>query len=295
MARLKNRSSEPSREARGSTRAPAKPSRKPVYGAVAASLKVLRVLEAVNDIGPAGLTALHRRTGLPKATTLRMLETLCLAGFATYNTDERTFAVGLHALALSRGYNAVDEIVSIAKPIVADLRLELGWPSDIVVCENDRLVIADTNAAQAQFSIVRSRGAGSQLPFTISATGRAWLAFCPGDVRERVLRFESPHSEESRELLGNPARMKSIIAETRRRGYGLQSGEFFDKEAGAGVPVLVDGILRCCINIITARNAVPVDQIERYYVPKMQKAAEAIAAATARQSAAARGARVGSV
>lgn len=256
--------------------------RKPVYKAVSASLKVLEVLEALNDIGPAGLTALHKRAGLPKATTLRMLETLHSAGFATYNPTEKTFAVGLHSLALSRGYNAVDEIVSFARPVVADLRLDLGWPSDIVVCENDRLVIADTNARTAQFSVVRFRGPGSQLPFSISATGRAWLAFCSDEVRERILHFENPHPEESRDLLASPDRLRAIVAETRRRGYGLQSGEFFDNEAGAGVPVIVNGVLRCCINIITARNAVSLEQIERQYVPKMQKAAEAIAAAAAR-------------
>lgn len=256
--------------------------RKPVYKAVSASLKVLEVLEALNDIGPAGLTALHKRAGLPKATTLRMLETLCSAGFATYNPAEKTFAVALHALALSRGYNAADEIVALAKPVVANLRLDIGWPSDIVVCENDRLVIADTNSQTAQFTIVRFRGPGSQLPFSISATGRAWLAFCPDEMRERILRFENPHPEESRDLLANPDRLRAIIAETRRRGYGLQSGEFFDNEAGAGVPVIVDGVLRCCINIITARNAVSLEQMERQYVPMLQKAADVIAAAAAR-------------
>ena len=256
--------------------------RKPVYKSVSASLKVLQVLEALNDIGPAGLTAIHKRSKLPKATTLRMLETLCSAGYATYDPAEKVFAVGLHALALSQGYNAVDEIVTIARPLVADLRIDLGWPSDIVVCENDRLIIADTNTRQAQFSVVRAGGAGSQRPVSISAPGRAWLAVCADDMRERILRFDNPHPQESRDLLAHPERLMVIIAETRRRGYGLQSGEFFDNEAGASVPVIVDGVLRCCINIVTARNAVSLEQIERQYVPKLQRAAETIAARTSR-------------
>lgn len=257
---------------------PGSNSPKPVYKAVSASLKVLQVLEALNDIGPAGLTAIHRRARLPKATTLRMLETLCSAGYVTYDSEEKTFAVGLQALALSQGYNATDEIVAVARPVMSDLRMDLGWPSDIVVSASDRLVIADTNTRQAQFSIVRAGGAGSQLPFSISATGRAWLAFCTDDMRERILRFDNPHPQESRDLLAHPERLAAIISETRRRGYGLQSGEFFDSEASAAVPVMVADNLRCCINIITARNAVSLEQIERQYVPKLQKAAEAIAA-----------------
>ena len=256
--------------------------KQPVYKAVSASLKVLEVLEALNDIGPAGLTALHKRANLPKATTLRMLETLCSAGFATYDPMEKTYAVGLHALALSRGYNSTDEIVTIAKPIVTELRRDLGWPSDIVVCQDDCLTIADTNTREAQFSIIRYGGSGTQLPFTISATGRAWLAFCPDETRERILRFDNPHPQESRDLLANPERLRAIIDETRRRGYGLQSGEYFDTEAGAGVPVIVNGTLRCCINIVTARNAVGLEQIERQYVPRMQKAAEEITAAASK-------------
>lgn len=254
------------------------PARKPpVYKAVSASLKVLEVLEALNEIGPAGLTALHKRCGLPKATTLRMLETLQAGGFATYDPMHKTFAVGLRALALSNGYDAVDEIVNIARPIVAELRAYLGWPSDIVVCQNDQLVIADTNTSDPQFAVVRSRGAGSSLPFSISATGRAWLAFCSDELRERILRFEKPHSLESRDLIAHPEQLRAILKETRLRGYGLQSGEFLDREAGAGVPVIVDGELRCCLNVVTARNAVSVEQIERQYVPRLQEAAAEIA------------------
>jgi IclR family mhp operon transcriptional activator len=261
---------------------PGKVSRKPVYKAVSASLKVLQVLEALNDVGPAGLTAIHNRARLPKATTLRMLETLCSVGYATYDSGEKKFAVGLQALALSQGYNAMDEIVAVARPVMSDLRIDLGWPSDIVVCHDDRLIIADTNTRQAQFSMVRAGGAGAQLPFSISATGRAWLAFCEDDMRKRILRFDNPHPQESRDLLAHPERLAAIISETRRRGYGLQSGEFFDSEASAGVPVIVAGTLRCCINIITARNAVSLEHIERQYVPKLQKAAKAIAAKMAR-------------
>lgn len=255
--------------------------KKAVYKSVSASIKALEVLEAVNDIGPAGLTAIHKRTGLPKATTLRMLETLRAGGYLSYDRQQRTFSVGMRALALSRGYDAVDEIVSAARPIVADLRVDLGWPSDIVVCRNDQLVIADTNTPDARFAIARYRGLGSQLPFSISATGRAWLAFCAEETRKRIMRFENPHPQESQDLMSHPDRLLAIIGETRRRGYGLQSGEFFDSEAGAGVPVIVDGTLRACLNVVTAKNAVPVDMVEARYVPKLQKAADEIAAAAA--------------
>ena len=43
----------------------------------------------------------------------------------------------------------------------------------------------------------------------------------------------------------------------------------------------MDGTPRCCINIVSARNAVSLEQIERQYVPKLQSAAEAIAARAA--------------
>ncbi|MEW5423806.1 IclR family transcriptional regulator C-terminal domain-containing protein [Amorphus sp. 3PC139-8] len=248
-----------------------------VYKPVSASLRVLQVLEALNAIGPAGLTAIHKRTGIPKPTTLRMLETLHAAGFASYDAQKREFGVGLRSLALSSGYNADDEIVTLAQPVVSRLRADLGWPSDIVVCRDDRLVIADTNARDASFAVVRHRGRGSEIPFTISATGRAWLAFCDDETRKRLLRFERPHPEESDSLMKDPERLATIIETTRRRGYGTQSGEFFSSEAGAGVPVFVHGVLRCCLNIVVARNAVSMEQIEERYVPRLQQAADEIA------------------
>lgn len=256
-------------------------SRTRIYRPVSASLRALEVLEALNVIGPAGLTAIHKRTGIPKATTLRMLETLQAAGFATYDPHNKEFAVGLRALALASGYNAVDEIVALARPIMRDLRAELGWPSDVVVYQDGQLVIADTNSRDAVFSVVRRRGNGSSIPFTISATGRTWLAFCDEATRRHVLAFDPPHPEESLDLMAHPDRLEAIVAETRRRGYGVQSGEFFETEAGAAVPVVVDGELRCCINMVVARNAVSVDQLRERYVPILRGAADAIAARTA--------------
>jgi len=257
----------------------------PVYKAVSASLRALAVLEALNDMGPSGLTAVARRTGLPKATALRMLETLRGAGFATYDPEAKEFAVGVRALSLSHGYRPADAVVAIARPIVADLRADLGWPSDIVICQDDQLVIADTTSVGAPFSIVRRRGPGSHLPYTISATGRAWLAFCEPEQRARIQRFERPHPHESLDLMASPERLAAIVDETARRGYGVQSGEFFDAEAGAAVPVMVNGQLACCLNVVTARNAVPLEQIEARYVPRLLEAARRIADGVAQAGA----------
>lgn len=245
-----------------------------VYKPVSASLRVLEVLEALNAIGPAGLTAIHRRAGLPKATAKRMLDTLCAAGFVGYDELKREFTVGVRALALSSGYDADDAILLVARPIMAKLRKEVGWPCDLVICRNDELVIADTNPSEGMFSVVRRRGNGSRLPFTISATGRCFLAFCDAATRERILRFDAPVPEESASLMADRSRLERLIAETRERGYGLQSGEFFEEQQGAAVPVLVDGALRCCINIVVAKNAVSLAQVQERYVPLLLAAAD---------------------
>ena len=152
---------------------------------VNALLRGLLVLEAVNTHGPVGLAQLWRHTGLPKATTLRLLESLRQAGYISFDTKAQTYRVSLRTLALSNNVSFEDQMLEVARPIMARLRERLGWASDLAVLQHDKMVIVDTNRQPGMLSTNRS--IGSRVPLMASATGRIYLASTSEQERSRLL------------------------------------------------------------------------------------------------------------
>lgn len=238
-----------------------------VYTPVAALLKGLRVLEVVNEIGPATLSQIHRAARLPKASTLRVLETLCHAGYVLLMPEERRYVVAARVLSLSNNYRPDEVLLSASRPIMQRLRSETGWPSDLALYQGGKMVIVDTSREPGMLSINRSVGA--RVPVTPTAIGRAYLAFCPDEERERVLAEIARDDDPAEALARDPAAMRRLVEETRERGYALSNQEFVKTIRAAAVPVMREGAVGCVCNIIALAQAVSLGQLESLYVPQL--------------------------
>lgn len=237
---------------------------------VNALLRGLIVLEAVNAYGPVGLSDLQRHTGIPKATALRLLESLRQAGYLTFDSHARTYKVSLRALALSNNVSSENHLVELARPIMERLRLKLGWPSDLAVFQHDKMVIIDTNRQPGMLS--SNRSIGSRVPMLASATGRAYLAAVAPSERERLLEMLRASSDPFEKLATNLTAAQKMLAETEKRGYALSDQEFLKTNRGAAVAVMNGETVACVINLIAIASLVLLDEVERRYVPMLFEA-----------------------
>lgn len=237
---------------------------------VNALMRGLLVLEAVNAYGPAGLSEIRHHTGLPKATVLRLLESLRQAGYLTFDTDARTYQVGLRALALSNNVSYEDTLLNVARPIMARLREKLGWPSDLAVFQHDKMVILDTNRQPGVLS--SNRSIGSRVPMLASATGRAYLAARPVEERRRIIDLLRDSTDPFEKLARDPAAAERLLEETARRGYALSDQEFLKTNRGAAVAVMRGADVVCVINLIAIAKLASVADVERRYVPLLFEA-----------------------
>lgn len=234
---------------------------------VNALLRGLLILEAVNTHGPAGLSQLWRRTGLPKATVLRQLECLRQAGYLSYDTGDQTYRVSLRTLALSNNVSFEVQMMEVARPIMSRLRARLGWPSDLAVFQHDKMVIVDTNREPGFLSTNRS--IGSRVPMLSSATGRIYLASTTEEERSQILDDLAQSTDPYEQLARNRPAAVRLLAETSKRGYGLSNQEFLKTNRGAAVSVMCGEQVVCVINLIAIASLVSIEVVKKRYVPML--------------------------
>ncbi len=240
------------------------------FNPVAALLRGLDVLEAVNMLGAAGLGAIQKATGIPKATTFRMLETLCSAGYVNFNPEQKTYSVTVRVLALSNNFSPDRFLLGTASPIMKELRLRLGWPSDLAIFQHDNMVIMDTNREPGAFSINRTRG--SRVPIMPTAIGRAYLAFCSEEERRAIIEQLQRSDDRFEALARDTEAVARIIDETRRRGYAVSDQEYLPGNRAAAVPILNGGEVVCSINMIAAARVVSMEEVVEKHVPLLMEA-----------------------
>ena len=237
---------------------------------VNALLRGLLVLEAVNTYGPAGLSQLWRHTGLPKATALRLLESLRQVGYLTFDPDAQTYRVSLRTLALSNNVSFEHQMMEVARPVMARLREKLGWPSDLAVFQHDKMVIVDTNRQPGMLSTNRS--IGSRVPLMASATGRIYLASTSKEERSRLLDSLATSTDPFEQLAKDRSAAERLLDKTAKRGYGISDQEFLKTNRGAAVAIMRGTEVVAVINLIAIASLVSIEEVKKRYVPMLFEA-----------------------
>ena len=179
-------------------------------------LDVLLAIRAAGRGGSGlGLNALHQQLGLPKATLLRLLQTLASRGLVW-----RRLADGMWlSAAADQGIgDSACHLAEIASPLLVGLTAKVVWPSVIAVPRFDCMEIIETNGPVARFDFAALGPVGAKLSYLHTATGRAYLSACAEAEREAIIARLTPSdaSEADRRLLD------TIIAETRARGWSTR-------------------------------------------------------------------------
>lgn len=150
-----------------------------------------------------GLSEISRYIQLPKATVHRILQSLQLRGYVSWNEETKTYQLGYRALLLSMAYLDDQEYRSIALPYLRRLR-DLTNQSVSLYIEQDgkRLCVERAPSREPLQQVV---SVGTLLPLK-GASGKVLLAF--------------HHKLESDALLP-PGEAEKI----RNQGYAVSHGE----------------------------------------------------------------------
>ncbi len=255
---------------------------------VAALSRGLAVLQRLQAARALTLADLHRQTGLPKATLLRILKTLAEAGMVWQRMVDGAWVPSFSLAETAGRMDREHQLVEIASPVLADLTARVEWPSVLAVPRLTHMEVLETNAARAYFDRIPLGPVGFQVNMLRSASGRAFIAFCEAPVREAILDTLRRSDRKGDRVARSPERLAAILSETRSQGHGLRDPDFgghFDEGRSThddgrdslAVPIRLGPHVPGTLNITWARRALRRDRALALLVPAAWEAAAEIA------------------
>ncbi len=240
-------------------------------------IEVLRALNASTG-GRNSVARLSAETGLHRTTVKRLLETLKHLGIVRYLDDSNEYCLALTVLQLSEGFRDVVWIAEVARPLMRGLTRKVLWPSDLMILDTDELVVRETTHGITPWSF-NSRVLGIRVPLLQSSGGRAYLAFCADDERERLLNMlqkrEGVEGERARDAVYvarvlNQTRERGFAVSERREAFGNLSMRFGTNRCAAiAVPIRRKGFAVASLNLVYLTRAVSTQEIIERSLPDL--------------------------
>nr|WP_171798491.1 MULTISPECIES: helix-turn-helix domain-containing protein [unclassified Novosphingobium] len=265
-------------------------------------VKTVRALERGLDVllqvqarRAASLHEMHVALGLPKATLLRMLQTLGQKGLIWQRLADGAYLPHVDARARSQALT-LEHVAEVASPWLKALSTRVSWPSVLAMPRLDHMEIVETNSPLFRLDSATLGPVGVKLSYIHTATGRAYLAACREEEREAIITRLRPRNPQE----GSEADLRAILAETRVRGYAAREPlhpwpdrsrqlVLRDGRRSMAVPILLDGAPVASINITWPAKRGTDDAVMLRHLGALKHTAREIAMAIERAALAAEG------
>ena len=185
------------------------------------ALRVLRFLARQRD--PVTLDRLASAVGIPRSTAYHLVNAMIEEGFVVHLPDEHRYGLGVAAFEVGSGYARQEPLQRITRRHLATLVDEVGHSAHLAVLHGRDVLYVVEDRAPGRPPLVTD--VGVRLPAHLTASGRAILAHL-GPAQVRAL-YPDRAAFVDRHGLGprTPGALRSLLSETRQRGYAVEEGE----------------------------------------------------------------------
>lgn len=243
---------------------------------IRALLRGLEVLHVLNQHNGATVSEVAAAIDLPRTTTYRILETLCVAGYAYRAASDDRYRLTIMVRGLSDGFDDEAWVTQIARRHMYELCREIVWPVAIATLSGSSMLIRQTTDHESPLA-VEKRGPGFRVPLLSSASGLAYLAFCPKEQRDTLLDILSKSKREADLPSRNRTKVYETLVETRKRGYAIsRRTRRISDEISISVPVFAEERLLAALTARFSSTAVTLPEAEERFLPKLRAIASRI-------------------
>lgn len=190
-------------------------------GSVQSVDRAVRLLALVAEAGEARVGELATELGVHKSTASRLLSTLEQHGLVQQDQDRGTYRLGYGLVELAGSMVGGDDLLSVARPVAADLAARLGETVNTVVLEGGHSVCVDQVIGAS--SVTSVNWIGRRTPAHATASGKAILAQLPWDEVARLL--PAPLARLTDRTVHDHDALRDALAAVRARGWAAAVDE----------------------------------------------------------------------
>jgi len=243
---------------------------------IRALLRGLEVLHVLNQHNGATVSEVASSIDLPRTTTYRILETLCVAGYAYRAVSDDRYRLTIMVRGLSDGFDDEAWVTQIARPYIYELCRDIVWPVAVATLSGSSMLIRQTTDHQSPLA-VEKRGPGFRVPILGSAAGICYLAFCPKEQRDSLLDILSKSNKDTDKGARHRKKVLDTLVETRKRGYAVSHrSRRISDELSFSVPIVAADRLLASLACRCSSTAVPEGEAVQRFVPKLREVAQQI-------------------
>lgn len=232
-------------------------------------LRVLEILGAADE--PMSLSEIGRAMELSRSSTFRLIYTLNQMGFLKDGEQKNTYTLGARVLNLGFAYLNQQQITSIARPYLSDLRDTTGVSAHLSVLEGHDVLYLGSH--QARSGYVSNMVTGTRTQAYASAIGWCLLGKMSDDELVEFCNTVDmvPFTENTPTDF---EALKARVQRVRDNGYVFSQG--FREPGGSSVAVPVrdnSGEVVACVNISGPDSGFDFSRVEEFYVPETKATA----------------------
>lgn len=213
------------------------------------------VLRALSG-GPAGVTDIADRVGLPKSTVSRMLSTLEELGAVEQISAGGDYRIGWTMLELAASARPGRSLISVARPHLVELNRRTGESAGLSIPDGLEMLYLDQVNPDAELQV--RDWTGQRIPMHAVPSGQVVLA---SDEAIATQVMAAPMQRFTSHTLTTAASLRRRLADVRDAGYALAIEEFADGLNSIAAPVRnAEGRVVAALHVYGPADRVPGDR-----------------------------------
>jgi len=221
----------------------------------------------------ANVSALARSAGLPRATALRLIQTMEEEGFLLRVRAGDRIVLGPELVRLARRADLGAVLADLARPRLEEVGREVGETATLSVVARDGGLDV-VQQVDGPYLMGPLNWVGQRFARHASSSGKVLLAHLnPAGLDERLAQ---PLEPLTRATITRPAALRAELDQVRRQGYATTVDELEEGLAGVSVGVLGEGdALVGVVNVSGLTQRLDHGALRRM-VPRLRAVADAL-------------------